>query len=542
MLKTFSRNVIATLALICSAAAQPTITTLQNNYGNIQPGLPNYGIAPASLFVIYGTGLSDPGSPVLQSSAAPGLPTSLNHSSISVTVNGVTTAPGIYYTSPTQIAAVLPSTTPAGTGTITVTYNGVASSPATILVPKSAFGIDSLSGTGTGGIVATVGSSVILPTASASPGQVITIWGSGLGADTANDDKTYPLKQDNLNNAQVYVGGVLASVQYAGRSQYPGVDQVNAVVPSVSGCENSVVVIANGVSSNFGTLPVNPGGGVCSDPELGVNGSLLGQAGSQSTVRSGVLLLSQSTEPAVVSLLSKAKPEAQTFATSYLAAGIFESVTGLQYVGGSSFLSLGSCVVSQATTTSTISTIESNGLDAGTPITLTGGGLSAQLMEIATSGAGAGFYDASLSTALMGGAAYTFKGPGGTNVGPFTATVTFPVPLTWTNENSITSVTEALGQQITWTGGATGTYVEIVGSSTSSSTALQAPATASFVCLAPVSAQQLTIPSYVLLALPPGTGSLGVYSASAPVSFTASGLDYGSAVAVVISDETVTYQ
>ena len=35
----------------------PTITKIQNNYSNIPPGLPNYGIAQGSLFVIYGSGL-----------------------------------------------------------------------------------------------------------------------------------------------------------------------------------------------------------------------------------------------------------------------------------------------------------------------------------------------------------------------------------------------------------------------------------------------------------------------------------------------------
>jgi uncharacterized protein (TIGR03437 family) len=59
--------------------------------------------------------------------ATAGLPLTLNGASISVTVGGVTTDPAIYYTSPSQIAAVLPASTPVGTGTLTVTYNGVPS-------------------------------------------------------------------------------------------------------------------------------------------------------------------------------------------------------------------------------------------------------------------------------------------------------------------------------------------------------------------------------------------------------------------------------
>ncbi len=525
-----------------TTSSGPTIASLQNNYSYLPQGLPSYGIAPGSLFIIFGSDLSDKVTPVLQSSAAPGLPLTLNHTSISVTVNGKTTTPAIYYTSPTQIAAVLPSSTPTGSGTITVTYNGTPSAAATIVVTPSAFGMDTLYGTGTGGIVATIGSSVIVPTASASPGQTITIWGSGLGADTANDDRTFPLKQDNLNNAQVYIGGINATVSYAGRSQYPGVDQVNAVVPSVSGCGISVVVVANGRASNFGTLPVNAGGGVCSDPESGITGTDIGTLGGQTTVRSGFVTLFQETLPAVAAAARPAmKPEAQTFKTTYIADASFSSVTGASYVTGGSFTSIGSCIVSQvaASTSTTGTTPTFKGLDAGTPITLAGGGQTVQIPEFSISGVSeVGEYIATLTTPLAGSTAYTFTGPGGKDVGPFTATITFPVPLTWTNESSISAVTESQGQLITWTGGATGTYVEISGSSSSADFSVSA----SFVCLAPVGDQKFTVPSYVLLALPTGTGSLGVFNFSTLVKFTATGIDYGYAEAGVLSEESVTYQ
>jgi uncharacterized protein (TIGR03437 family) len=518
----------------------PTISTIVNNYSALPQGVPSYGIAPASLFVIYGSGLSGSASS-LQSSAAPGLPLTVGGTSISVTVNGTTTTPAIYYASPTQIDAVLPSTTPAGSGTITVTYNGTASAAATILVTPSAFGIDTLYGTGTGGIVATIGSSVIVPTASASPGQTITIWGSGLGADTANNDRTFPLKQDNLNDAQVYIGGIKATVSYAGRSQYPGVDQVNAVVPSVSGCGISVVVVANGRASNFGTLPVNAGGGVCSDPASGITGTDIGTLSGQTTVRSGSVSIFQETLPAVASAAQPAmKPEAQTFKTTYTADASFSSVTGTSYVTGGSFISIGSCIVSQVVaSTSTTGTSTFKGLDAGTPITLAGGGQTVSIPEFSVSGTTeVGEYIATLATPLAGSTAYTFTGPGGKDVGPFTATITFPVPLTWTNENSISAVTESQGQLITWSGGATGTYVEISGSSSSSDFSVSA----SFLCLVPVSDQSFTIPSYVLLALPTGSGSLGLFNFSNPVKFTATGIDYGYAEAGVLSEESVTYQ
>lgn len=523
-----------------SPSGGPTINTIQNNYSNIPPGFPSYAIAPASLFVIYGSGLSGSTPSSLQNSAT-GLPTTLNGTTISVTVNGKTTTPPMYYVSATQIDAILPSNTPAGNGTLTVTYNGQSSSPANIVVAASAFGIDTLSGTGSGAIVATTGSgSVIEPTSSASPGQTIAIWGSGLGADPAStDDTTYPLPQHNLNNAQVYVGGVQASVSYAGRSQFPGVDQINITVPSVSGCGIAVVVVANGIASNFGSLPVNQGGGVCSDPVFGTTGSQIEQVGSQGTVNYGNLFLLQETLPTVAA--DALKPHALT--TSYYAEADFESETGIEYVSGSQFYSLGSCFVTQVSSNSSISgNITVNGLDAGTPLTLTGGGLSVQL-PVTSIGSTVltGEYYANLTTPFVGGTAYTFTGPGGKNVGPFSATITFPTPLNWTNESSDTTVTESQGVSVTWTGGATGTYVIIAGSSTATGTN-GLTISAGFSCLAPANAGQFSVPSYVLIALPKGTGSLGVYNFTVTGTFTASGLNVGTIGAGVYSAQNVTYQ
>src|SRR5215831_726246 len=196
----------------------PAITAVQNNYSYIAQGLPNYGIAPGALFIVKGTNLNNQPLSSLQSSAAPGLPLSFNATSVSVTVNGTTVQPAIYYTSPTQLGLVLPSTTPVGTGTITVTNNGAPSAPAQLVVVQSAMGM----------VVATDANySYFSNSTSASPGQPIILWGSGVGADTSNDDRTYPMKQNNLANIpfQVYIGGILAQTAYYGRTQFPGVDQ-----------------------------------------------------------------------------------------------------------------------------------------------------------------------------------------------------------------------------------------------------------------------------------------------------------------------------
>ncbi len=521
--------------ILAGPAPTPTITALLNNYSGIPAGVPSYGIAPASLFVIYGTDLSDPikGNPVLESSAAPGLPLTVGHTTISVTVNGIATQPAIYFASPTQVNAVLPSTTPVGSGNITVTYNGTASAAFPIQVTKSAFGMDTLYGTGSGGIVGTVGASVIVPTASASPGQTITIWGSGLGADTANNDRTFPLKQDNLNDAKVYIGGVQAAVTYAGRSQYPGVDQIDVVVPaSASSCGNSVVVFANGVGSNWGTLPVNPGGGVCTDSVFGITGNT---PPSNPNGKKGLVSLNQGIMP--INNIGDLKPRVAGFTTRTGASGTFHSVTGAS-VQPVSYATIGDCYVNfpggPIPNPGTIT-----GLDAGPSIALTGGSISAQLtgepQEVGS------YFDESLST-LVGGTAYTFTGPGGKDVGAFKVTVTFPPTLVWTNESSISTVTESQGQLITWTGGAPGTFVAIGGNSSTSPPLGEVPQNVSFECFVPVAAGEFTIPSSVLEELPKGSGSLGLSDSSPQVAFEATGIDSGVVMASESTYNNVTYK
>jgi uncharacterized protein (TIGR03437 family) len=554
MFKLLFRNALALSALAVPATvlAQPVVNAVINNFSGITPGLPSYGIAPASLFVIYGSAMCD-NNPLVTQDSSKGLPTTLNNMTISVTVNGVTTTPAIYYAIPTQIAAVLPSTTPAGTGTITVKYKGQSGS-APLLVTKSAFGMLTLDETGSGGVKASdLNYKTITPTASAAPGQIIVLWGSGLGADKANDDRTYPLKQDNLNNATVYIGGVKAKVLYAGRSQFPGVDQIDVTVPEIGaalassaipghdvghaasgfqgGCGNAVAVVANNVVSNFGTLPVNVGNGVCSDPGLGTSGG--SGSGGSGTRKGGYVEISKGTIPS--SDLSALKPEAQSLTTIYSATGGFTKATGSSTVG--STLSLGNCLVYYPGPLTGNETV--TGLDAGSSIGLAGGGLTAKLAE--TPGV-TGSYYAKLTSALQGGSAYTFTGTGGKDVGSFTVTITFPTPLVWGNIDSITDVTESQGQLVTWTGGATGTYVIIGGTSSTNPPLPELPVNMTFACWVPVSDLQFTIPSYVLLSMPTGKGTLGMTNSATPVAFTATGLDNGVAMAGDTIDINVTYK
>ena len=78
------------------------VTSIANNYSLIPRGLPNWGIAPASIFIIQGTGLANVTTP-LQSSAAPGLQTTLNGISVQVQVVNTKVQCLLYYLSPRKL-------------------------------------------------------------------------------------------------------------------------------------------------------------------------------------------------------------------------------------------------------------------------------------------------------------------------------------------------------------------------------------------------------------------------------------------------------
>jgi uncharacterized protein (TIGR03437 family) len=489
-----------------AAATGPVITQLQNNFSWILPGigLPNYGIAPGSIFVIIGTSLSSSTASALQSSAPPGLPTSLNQTSISVTVNGVTTTPALYYTSANQLAAVLPSTTPAGNGTITVTYNGQPSAAAPIKVVANAPGLDTLYGTGNGLAVATdVNGNFFGLTNSATPGQTIVLWGSGLGADQANDDRTYPQKTDNLVNIplQIFVGGISANVLYQGRSQYPGLDQFDVVIPQgvTTGCFVSVVAQVGSVVSNAVTLPVSPNGGSCSDATTGLNGT---QIQSLANKPGGNV-------NGVAALLSV--HPGGTGSNAFVIAG---SIGAANFGKGYEYASQGSCTIVPPEQGSFLNV--GTALDAGA-IQLNGPNGQVSL------GTGPGIYSNQTSFNASPGA-YTFTGSGGKDVGKFSVSFSLPsASFGVTNQAALASITRSQGATVNWTGGFPNGTVQVEGNT-------GAPGV-KFYCYAPSSAGQLTIPPSILLALPAGTGKLVIGNTTAPQVFAASNNDLGFAAA-----------
>jgi uncharacterized protein (TIGR03437 family) len=507
-----------------TAPSGPTISSVVNNYSYIPTGFPNSGIAPGTIFLIFGSGMSSApaGNISLNSSAGSGIPTTSAGASLSVQAGGKTFTPGIYYATPGQIAAVLPSGTPTGTATITVTYNGGTSNAFQFQVVPYALGINTYYGSGSGLILATdTAGSIFTYTNSAKPGQIIVMYGSGLGADTADSDTVFTSTPHAVNTPlQIYIGGVQASILYAGSSGYPGYDQLDVTIPDnvPLGCYVGVVGVTGPSSSqtvsNFGSLSIATAGGQCDDSVFGISGTTVSTLSGQGTVSSGDLFVGQLIQP--TSSTNNAPK------TTNIAFAEFSKITGASFASSSSSAySVGSCFVSEVVSLSgSIPTIV--GLDAGN-IGLAGPNGSYTLTSFTK-----GDYEVQLPSGAItsSGGAFTFTGSGGADVGSFNTTINLPNPLlNWTNQAAAATVNRAQGVQVTWTGGTPGSYVIIEGNAFNDNTG----ASGNFTCLANQSAGGFMVPGYVTSALPAASGTLGVENVSNYTTFSASGLNFGIA-------------
>lgn len=567
-MKLISRFSIALLlsgaCLVTNAAAQaPAPNSVQNPGSNFLPGLPGYGSAQGSIIVVYGSNMS--GTSLVQATTLP-LQTTLNNTSIAVTVGSTTVNLFMVYTLNTQIAAVLPSNTPVGNGTLKVTYNGQSGSTP-IVVVANALGILTANETGTGPAVAThVNNQLITSTNAAQGSEEIQIYATGAGALPvgASDASAPGGVTFSTANLAIYVGGAKldpSAIKYYGRNPSdPGLDQINLILPAnITGCTVSLVIQngagASATVSNTVTVAVTNSGNTCSDTN-GLSStefaSILAAINGKGTVSIGSVDLVQSTTTISVPLL---KPHIAGTTTSANGSAVFQKYTGLQFTESGSALvtSIGSCTVAIENVSGTgnpTSPVTATGLDAGPQIgVLQPSGSTINLTPISSIGKG---YYASPSTGGFTSIApgkYQITGSGGADVGAFTASLTVPPALTWTNETTIAASPVVRGNPLTltWTGGDPTSFAYIIGASVNP-TASNGEIGATFYCVAPIGPGSFTIPGAVTLSLPATAkgvdnfGFLDVGSISTPTTFTASGLDIGYVTSSSATGTTVTWQ
>lgn len=557
--------IVLGLVIAVASFAQPSVSALQNNYSYILPGLPNYGIAQGSIFVMYGKNMGP--TQLAQASSFP-LSKTLAGVTINVTGSDGKTYQAIpYYVSAGQIAAILPSATPVGNATIAVTYNGQTSAAAQVKVVKTDFGILTLNNAGSGAAAAfDTHSNFLGPTNAANPGDIVTLWGTGLGPAPGDETAVGGTAVDLDGNVPitVWVGSQQATVQYHGRSQYPGLDQINIYVPSgLSGCYVSVVVQGGTMVSNFATIPVVTSGRVCADfvGPGGLSASDIQALIAKGSGTLGFAYLSKVTnQTPAISIGGITVPGSTT--TTDGATAFFAQYTAQYFIdsGLGNEVSMGGCILWTVQNVATMAYLPVKYLDAGTitlampsgssvPLTKASDPQYGTLYSMTSSGqpGQSGYVPSFIPSS---GGKFTFdNGSGGTAVGHFNTSLTIGSPtLVWTNIGSVgPTISSSTPPTLTWTGGDPNGYILISGASMQLTSANSATETL-FSCMAQQSALQFTIPQWVLLAMPATTstagvpmGSLTINSWGQPQRFTVPGIDYASQNWYVGSSKPVGY-
>ncbi len=538
----------------CALQAQPYVNYrgIVNGASYTPPGPIGSQIAQGSVFSIFGNGLGP--AALVQVSSFPLQPT-LAGVSVSVAQGSTTLNALPLFVLAGQIDAIMPSNAPLGQVSVRVSYNGATSNPVTATVAQSSFGIFAANSGGFGpGILQNFITQTNQPTnsltATAAPGQAITLWGTGLGPVPA--DNVAPTPGSLPTQVEVFVGGQPASILYSGRAPCcSGIEQIDFTVTNNAplGCYVPVQIrTAQTTLSNSVTMAIQNGGAPCSDPANPISAAFIkgGNVGAAVLSRFDAYGDVDTTQPGDATndageITVRTSPGGQFFfnpsislppagsCVTYTISGNPPTLTLADFFGG-----LG---------------ME---LDAGASVSVSG--LSnASIPRASTSP----FYAAVLGTnnpvfgastlVLNSSGTTSVSAVGGTGVGAFNVNVPAPPVLSWTNRLQIVTIDRTQALPVTWTTAGLSNAVMIVAGSNYD---LPSNTQRRFVCTAPGGAGSFTIPSYILQAMPPsrpnvgqstGVLMLGVLPQN-PVPFTASGLDTGLAVEVVYSTKTVLFQ
>jgi uncharacterized protein (TIGR03437 family) len=239
-------EVIMKATIQSAAQTAPVIGLVANAEGE------SAAIAPNTWIEIKGSNLSKSGSGpgngrTWQNSDFVGqqMPTQLD--GVSVTVNGKPAY--IYYISPTQVNVLTPPDAITGPVQVVLTYNGASaaySAPAQATSP-SFFVVDTA-----GNLAATHASgSLVGPSTPAKPGETIVLYANGFGPTTVPVVSGSSTQSGILRpSPKIEIGGVEATVTYAGLSAAPGEYQFNLVVPAATADGNQpVAATLNGVTT-----------------------------------------------------------------------------------------------------------------------------------------------------------------------------------------------------------------------------------------------------------------------------------------------------
>ena len=555
---------IAANAATTTTAGGPAITAV------LDAGTYTPGIAEGSIFVVKGTGMSASG---YTETSFP-LPTIQDGVSIAFTpaAGGTPTNAYIVYLynegGVNQLAAVLPSTLPAGSYNVTVTNSGAVSKPFAANVVKTKIGLITQNSTGAGIAVIqnyispgeldvdrfSVGFASGVTISPARPGQTLILWATGMGPVTGGDNVASPgvnfLTNGSGDTVQVIVGGVAITPLYAGRAPgLAGADQINFVLPSniPTGCTVSLQVSVNSVLSNVSFLAIAPDqtSQTCVYP--GLTSTQLQALDQGATLSAGAYQINQT-----ISEVTLPTPGNNGLLATIV--GGFQQYTGLQLNSVPSYQVTtapnGACTVTTFSGTPPTPSVKPVILDAGT-ITLTGPSGSG-MTGLALTQFSNLTYGLTITENLPGvpsnletnngtivPGAYTLKGAGGKDVGPFTVSSTLG-PIFTLSAELPSMINRSQPLTLSWTGGNPSDVVTIEGSTgtVTGTGANLVTSGAGFICYTTAGSGSFTIPSSVLSQMPTvsaaqitagaGSSSISVSSGPNPVVFSPSLASGGS--------------
>ena len=492
-------------------------------------------LAPDTVFVVFGGGM---GPASLAAAAAP-YPDSLSGTSITFTPagGGAAITAKMVYTVAGQVAGLLPSSIPPGVYAVRVIYNGQPSAPQNVTVVQRSFGIATANSAGSGPAQATIGNvnsgvSLVRFTTGgltfnglnwtlspAHPGDTLVFWGTGGGADPANDTGGTSGDQTGSGNFVVTVGGRRITPQYAGASSgYPGLWQINFTLPAdiAPDCFAWAQVSAGGEVSNLVSIAIAaPGQNACTDPN----------------VTPGMLTKLDAGGDIVVAAFAAAKLTATAAGvTNESISGAVLRFTAAEWILTNSGPRYGACRVYDRTYPRGGKDPASPevSLDAGARLSVSGPNLPQGFGMGSVATASGPVYLGSPSAGTLTSGAYTLNGAGGSQVGPFSAMTTFPGNFTVTNYDSVTVIDRSRPLTFNWTGSGLD-QVSILANSATDLGANVRIVTIS--CFVPGSLGTYSVPSAALAYLQPaaatganfGSVSIGGHSASGAFTATLAG-------------------
>jgi uncharacterized protein (TIGR03437 family) len=516
-------------------------------------------LAPGAVFVIFGSAMG----PASIAFGGPDYPASLAGTSITFTpAGGAAINARIVYTVAGQVAGLLPSSIAPGTYGVRVSYNSLTSAPQNVTVVARSFGIATVNSAGTGTAQATIGnvnSGVSLTRfttgsvafngltwtlSPAHPNDTLVLWGTGGGSDPANDAGGTSGDQTAAGSFSVLVNGRAITPLYAGASQgFPGLWQINFTLPGdiAPDCFAPVQVSAGGELSNAVTIPIAAAGqSACSDPQLSPDA--LGRLDAGGTIALGGFSVAKITATSSLSTSPGGTPTVTTISQE-TASGVVGLYNATEYAALFSGLKIGPCTIMDRTGPATAKNpaAPDGYLDAGARLPISGPGIAAgAALGIISPGPIYGM--AVANGTLTAGGRYTITAPGGTGLGPFTASTTLASTFTVTGWDSLNTISRSQPLTLSWTGSGLD-QIAIIGSTSAvlgkDDTNTNIIHTVSFTCQVPAAPGSYTIPASVLSHLLPattvasqqasGTGGLSVESLNS-TPFTSTLVSGGQAV------------